>query len=567
MRIELRDRVAALEAAVRDGEGRLDPDLLAEGRSVVTHASARSGLSADHTVVALAGATGSGKSSVLNALAGTELADVGLRRPTTSRALAAVWASGRASDALLDWLEVRRRHEMSTPLAAGDPDDAPGGLRRLLRARSSTDVTPGLVLLDLPDHDSVVVEHRVRAERLVERADLLVWVVDPQKYADAALHERYLRPLADHAGIMVVVLNQVDRLTPDEAAACLADLRRRVAEDGLAQVRVLGVSARTGEGLDDLRALLADAAARRRAANDRLTADVSGVARRIAAACGTPPEDREVRRARDDLVDAFETTAGVPGVVTAVRRAALRDARAATGWPVTRWVIRFRPDPLRRLGLRPAAGSGLPRAAGPGDDAPPELARTSLPSPPYAARAGAHTAVRAYVATSTRGVPDAWTLAARRRAAASIGGLSDALDRSVVGTDLEASRRPRWWRVVGVLQWLVLAALVVGLGWLAALWGFVYLRLPEPPTPVLTLGSGELPWPTLLALGGALAGILLALVSRAAAAVGARRRAARVRRRLREAVGRVADELVRLPLSEELDALARCRAAATIAAS
>nr|WP_051876357.1 hypothetical protein [Cellulosimicrobium sp. MM] len=96
------------------------------------------------------------------------------------------------------------------------------------------------MLLDLPDHDSVVVEHRVRAERLVERADLLVWVVDPQKYADAALHERYLRPLAGHGSVVVLVLNQVDRLTPADADACLADLRRLAAEDGLADARVLG---------------------------------------------------------------------------------------------------------------------------------------------------------------------------------------------------------------------------------------------------------------------------------------------------------------------------------------
>jgi hypothetical protein len=140
----------------------------------------------------------------------------------------------------------------------------------------------------------------------------------------------------------------------------------------------------------------------------------------------------------------------------------------------------------------------------------------------------------------------------------------------VAGTDLEASRRPVWWRVVGALQWLVLAALVVGLLWLAALWGFTYLRLPEPPTPVLTLGgpgAPELPWPTLLALGGVVVGVLVALLSRAAASVGGRRRAARARRRLRDAVGQVADRRVRLPVGEELSALSSCRAAALVAAS
>ena len=56
----------------------------------------------------------------------------------------------------------------------------------------------GLVLLDLPDHDSTEIDHRMEVDRLVQLVDMLVWVVDPQKYADAAIHDRYLKPLAQH---------------------------------------------------------------------------------------------------------------------------------------------------------------------------------------------------------------------------------------------------------------------------------------------------------------------------------------------------------------------------------
>ena len=45
-------------------------------------------------------------------------------------------------------------------------------------------------------------------------ADLMIWVLDPQKYADAAVHRRYLVPLAGHSEVIAVVLNQADRLTP-----------------------------------------------------------------------------------------------------------------------------------------------------------------------------------------------------------------------------------------------------------------------------------------------------------------------------------------------------------------
>ncbi len=170
---------------------------------MVDQVDRRLALSGAATVVALAGATGSGKSSLFNALSGTDLATVGVRRPTTARRWprpGADVARGRC------WTGCRSRGGTRSPARAGDLD--------------------GLVLLDLPDHDSTEVAHRIEVDRLVQLVDVLVWVVDPQKYADAALHDRYLKPLAGHADVMIVVLNQVDRLTTVERDACLSDLRR-----------------------------------------------------------------------------------------------------------------------------------------------------------------------------------------------------------------------------------------------------------------------------------------------------------------------------------------------------
>ncbi|MEU2202528.1 dynamin family protein [Isoptericola sp. NPDC019482] len=573
-RIDLADRTAALETAVVAASGRLDRELLDDARAVVKRARERGGLSAEHTVVALAGATGSGKSSVLNAVAGAEIATVGVRRPTTSHPVAAVWGDGAGP--LLDWLEVKRRQEMAVPDDGEEEPARPArrGLARLRARRGPAGISTGLVLLDLPDHDSVVVEHRVRAERLVERADLLVWVVDPQKYADAALHERYLRALAGRSEVVVVVLNQADRLSDAETDAMLADLRRLVAADGLDGARVLAVSAVTGRGMDQLKGLLAGAAARREAATARLAGDARAAAQRIADACGSSPASRTGERAAGELVDALEAAAGVPTVADAVAAAHRRDAHLATGWPVTRWVSRLKRDPLRRLGLRRApdgtATDGSGTATGPER---PDLVRSSLPTTRPAVRAASASAVRRYVDEVTDGAPDPWVLVARARAQDAIDRMPGDLDQAVVGTRLEAARRPRWWAAVGALQWLFLAAAVVGLLWLGAAAAVEYFRLPPLILPVLTVdltdsGGGvlEVPWPTLLAVGGLLAGLLLALVARVAAAWGARRRAARVRRRLRESVSGVADRLVRVPVGDELAALARCRAAAAIAA-
>ena len=84
-------RLQGLDAAVTAARGRLDDALVDEAAAVAERATGRLKLSADHTVVALAGATGSGKSSTFNALSGLELAAVGVRRPTTSWATACVW--------------------------------------------------------------------------------------------------------------------------------------------------------------------------------------------------------------------------------------------------------------------------------------------------------------------------------------------------------------------------------------------------------------------------------------------------------------------------------------------
>ncbi|MBO0900848.1 50S ribosome-binding GTPase [Cellulomonas sp. zg-ZUI22] len=525
----LDERLDALSAALDAGGERLPEPLVARTRDVLDRVRERAGLSAEHTVVALAGATGSGKSSLFNALVGDELAATGVQRPTTSHPLAVVVGEdpdGTGPGRLLDWLEVRRRH--AVPPAAG--------------------LATGLVLLDLPDHDSVVVEHRLRAERLVARADLLVWVVDPQKYADGALHERYLRPLAGRDDVVVLVLNQADRLPAADVAAVVADLRRLAADDGLPRARVVAASARSGDGVADLRALVARAVERREAGNRRWVADVRAAALEVADACRDVPGGRQRSARADDLVAALEDAAGVPTVVAAVRRSAVRRAVAHTGWPPVRWLARLRPDPLRRLHL-------APRAVGD------EVAPTSLPPAGPAQRARAATAVRDHTDAVLAGAPDAWVLAARARVTTA--DLPDALDLAVARTRLLPERPVWWWRAVGAVQWLLLAAAVAGALWLAGLAVLAYLQLPDPVTPVW----GPAPAPTVLLVGGVLAGLLVAALGAVAARWGARARARSARRRLRAAVQDVARRLVVDPVAQEVASLRSCRDLAARAAA
>ena len=526
---DVRARLEGLEHAVEAADGRLDPALVDEARAVVDRAGQRLRLSAEHTVVGLAGATGSGKSSLFNALCGLDLAAVGVRRPTTSSTLACTWGPDSA-DELLDWLEIPPRHRVTrgSVLESGVADED----------------LHGLVLLDLPDHDSTEVDHHLEVERLVELVDVLVWVLDPQKYADAAIHDRFLAPLATHAEVMIVVLNHADQLTPAQRDSCLRDIHRLLAADGLDGVPVLATSATRGDGVPQLRKALVQRVAAKRAARDRLAADITRAAERLHAVAGEARTADVARKSEAALVQTFAVAAGVPLVVKAVESSHRTRARQATGWPVTRWLGRLRPDPLRRLHLdrgdREALGKQI---------------RSSLPAPSPVQRARVDTEVRRAVDDATAGLPRPWVDAVRRASVSRLDDLGDALDQAVTGTDLDSDRTPLWWRAVRTLQWLLFGVAIVGALWLAALAVMGYLRLPQLDTPTWE----GIPAPTFLLLGGVLAGIVVAFLARLAAGMAARRRARAADRRLRTAIAEVTTRLVVEPIEGELDAYRRYR--------
>ena len=518
-------RLDGLEQAVEAGRGRLDDEVLDPAATVVSRAGARLRLSAEHTVVALAGATGSGKSSTFNALTGLELAAVGVRRPTTSHATACIWGADPA-DGLLEWLDIPPRHRVLRDSMLDQGHQHTG--------------LDGLVLLDLPDHDSTEVAHHLEVERLIGLTDLMVWVLDPQKYADAAIHERFLRPLASHADVMLVVLNHVDEVPEDRRDSMLGDVRRLLAADGLGGVPVLATSARTGEGIAELRQAIARRVADKASMRNRLAGDISDAAARMSAHCGDAQPRELKEKDRREVVDALTNAAGVPTVAEAVRRATTVRARRATGWPLTAWVSRLKPDPLRRLHLdRGTSGRDLVAAA-----------RSSMPTAGAVEKARVETTVRDLCADVSRGLAPPWVRAVRQASVSRFDDLEDGLDRAVATTDLGVSGTPLWCRLVRVLQWVLFVTALAGGLWLAVLAGTAYLQMPTPDTP----DYRGFPVPTLMLLLGVATGIALALVSRVLISVGAKSRARRAEKRLRAAVGEVAEELVSKPIAAELAA-------------
>jgi len=531
---DLGGRIEALQSAAEAARGRLDDEVVDQAQEVVDRATGRLRLSADHTVVAIAGATGSGKSSTFNALTGLELSAVGVRRPTTSWATACVWGSEGAQE-LLEWLGIPPRHQTTR-------DSMLDGAALGSRPREDREME-GVVLLDLPDHDSTEVTHHLEVDRIVKLADLLVWVLDPQKYADAAIHDRYLAPLASHAAVMVIVLNHVDTVPADRRTAMLEDIRRLLDQDGLGEVPVIATSARHGEGIAELRAEIARRVADKKSTRQRIEADLRAVAARLNEECGSGrPRSLAAGRVQA-MEEALADSAGVPTVVGAIERSTRLRAGQATGWPVVSWLSRLRPDPLRRLHLDLGADHKVLTGR----------ARTSIPQATPVQRAKVDTEVRALADDVSSGMTRPWAEAMRRASTSRLEEISDRLDAEIAGTDLGVARLPVWASAVRALQWLLIIAALVGGGWTLALAASGGMGDDSVPS------FGGVDLPIMLLIGGVVVGILLALLCRVLVNLTARSRAAAADRKLRDAVRAVSRELVVAPVEQELDAFRTVR--------
>ncbi len=524
----LEKRLTALEESVELARARVAIPQLDEAGAVCARARGRLGHGTHHAVVAIAGPTGGGKSTLFNALSGGELSPPGLRRPTTAAATAAVW--GPDVEPLLRWLEIPSAHP--APLSSAPLD--------------AVDLS-GLVLVDLPDHDSIERTHQLEMERLTDLADLLLWVTDPQKYADASVHH-YLRNLAGQDAAIIVVLNQIDLLTPAELEICLAELTAILRADGLDHVTVLPVSAATGTGIEQLRVRLADVVATRRAAVDRAVLAVSTAARDLDDALHLDLPATGVAGDRGRLTTELAAAAGADTACEALAASHRRMATMRTGWPVTRWISAVRRDPLRSLRSTGAA-SAASATVGPETVDP-------VPSDPQATSvdgARIRAAVRTYVEQAVPSESPTWQAVGRNAATRNAEALTRTARQTVAAVTLEPTSLPRWWKLAAFLQRLAGLAAVAGLVWLVGIAALEWAKVPELPLPEI----GDVPVPTALLIGGVLMGLLTAWISRLLAGVGARRRATAARSRIQDAVDEVAAELVVAPIEAEVADLRR----------
>jgi GTPase SAR1 family protein len=182
--------------------------------------------------VGLLGGTGVGKSSLINALAGSEVSEASDRRPHTDRIVVYRHGSVQFQEPETDL--IIRPHRVHDHDAIRD-----------------------LVLFDLPDFDSVLPQNRHRVLLFLNQLDVICWLVSPEKYADQVFYDM-VRLSPQNPENFVFVLNKIDLFMDDdgvlnegELEGLLEDFRRKLADAGIEQAKVYAVSAvaaRNGEG-------------------------------------------------------------------------------------------------------------------------------------------------------------------------------------------------------------------------------------------------------------------------------------------------------------------------------
>nr|WP_243726252.1 ABC transporter [Actinomadura rubrisoli] len=523
------DRLNGLDRLVQAGTGRLDQTLLDDAGVLLDRAGQRLRLSGEHTVITLAGGTGSGKSSLFNAICGLELSPTGVRRPMTSKAHACVWGLDGAGP-LLDWLDVDKRHRYARASALD-----------LERADSSLQ---GLVLLDLPDHDSIQALHRAEVDRFVTIADLLVWVVDPQKYADAALHRNYIVPFARHTGVTLIVLNQVDRLGPDEIDDCVADLRRLLEAEGLDRPRIVTTSAVSEDGVHGFRDILVDTVAARRARSERLGADVDKVAERFADHRFTaePPTTVEDDR-RFELVQALTDAAGAPAVAEAMESAYELRAADFVGWPIAALIARLRSDPLRRMRLTELR----------------EELRNAFTGPIGAQQGDVDNALHTVTDGVAAELPAPWARSVRAAARSHAAEIPEDLGESLKAALPTFNQVPRWWWLVKTWQYFLVLVAALGLVWIGFLVAYGILDAGGDDPATLVGEAGLIPYVAVLVVCTLGMGWLTSSACRNLVALSSAKHGDKMEQHMREGIERVADHKVIEPVAAELQLYARFR--------
>jgi len=155
--------------------------------------------------VVFLGGTGTGKSTVFNALCGKPLSESGVERPKTSGPVAYAHRDARIHEIFpFPSMAVRREREEE----AG-PGGRPGAPEEMLVLEHRRGELAHMVLVDTPDLDSLEYRNRRIARDFYLLADVVVFVASQEKYADEVLFQ-FLRKVESEGKDCFFILNKAD---------------------------------------------------------------------------------------------------------------------------------------------------------------------------------------------------------------------------------------------------------------------------------------------------------------------------------------------------------------------
>ncbi len=369
----------------------------------------------------------------------------------------------------------------------------------------------------------------------LDRVDAVLWVSDPEKYADAVLHDRYLRRWMPRLGRQAFALNKTDRLTDDDIRRLRDDLQARLSGDGAAAMPILATSA-IGD-VSALRSWLADGIAAKEIVARRLVAAgqaavadlVRGAGLDAAAAPAPLVGDRERERATTAAAAAVLRVVDLDGLRGQAVAATQAVARGRGGGPMG--ILRSLVDRGTGTQGRSADPEGyllrwrergtLAPAAAPVRD----LVTTSLAALPATARPG------------LASLADTDAITAR---------LTTATDRVITGpAGRFGTPTSRVWPLIGIGQLLAVAGIIAGAIWIVALWA----SGGNAPTATVELPLlGPVPTPAVLIVGGLFGTFLLGRLLRWHAARLGSTWAARLSSDIRAGVGTAVGATALAPL-------------------
>lgn len=330
------------------------------------------------------GSTGSGKSTIVNAIIGTPTTRAGVIRPTTRQPIlvhAPVDAGWFATDRILPGLaRVRGRiTEPGTPSSSAG--DAPAAARiNELMLLGHDRVPASLAIIDAPDIDSVADENRALAAQLLAAADLWLFVTTANRYADAVPWALLDGAAARHITVAVVL----NRVPPGAAAEVLPDLQSMLTARGLPDAPVFVIEEQELDALgmlpaaavagprDWLTSIAADRAERTRIAARTLRGAIVDLDIRVAsiatarqqqldwvegtgksvaheyssAADAVDDATRDGALLRGEVLARWQDFVGTSDVFRSIERWFSRTRDAATAW------IMGRPQPLVDVEVR-----------------------------------------------------------------------------------------------------------------------------------------------------------------------------------------------------------------------